>query len=515
MTISRRGLGQGVAAAAGGLALAGIGAGPVMAQRSANTLRVAFRDAVPNVDPYFNSQRTGIIIAHQAMDGLVHRDPETFRNVPALATEWAWQGNTALDFKIRPGVKFHDGSDFSADDVVYTMNGIAELGGRLSTPGNYSWIEGAEKLDANTVRIKMKRPNPAALDYLAMVTPIWPKAYRERVGPEGYSRMPISTGPYRFTKVDVSNGVEYERFDGYYQGGPKGRPTIQKITARYLSDAATELTELLAQRVDWIWNINPDNIANVNRLPFLQAVQQESMRVGYLTMDAAGRTGAGNPMTNLKVRQAIFHAIDRKSMADKLVTGGSRVPAAPCYPSQFGCNGDVAVQYEYNPAKARQLLAEAGFANGFDVELTSYVQPRQWSEAVQNYLQAVGIRARLNLMQVAAQIQRSQRGELALGMGSWGSYSINDVSAFLPQWFGGGNEDYARDQQVTDLINEAGSSADEAVRKRAYDAAIKRITEQAYFVPLHTYVNTYAFQKQLDFKTYADELPRFYLAKWK
>jgi peptide/nickel transport system substrate-binding protein len=143
MTISRRGLGQGVAAAAGGLALSGIGAGPVMAQRSANTLRVAFRDAVPNIDPYFNSQRTGIIIAHQAMDGLVHRDPDTFKNVPALATEWAWQGNNAIDFKIRPGVKFHDGSDFGPDDVVYTFNTIAELGGRLSTPGNYAWIEGA------------------------------------------------------------------------------------------------------------------------------------------------------------------------------------------------------------------------------------------------------------------------------------------------------------------------------------------------------------------------------------
>jgi peptide/nickel transport system substrate-binding protein len=261
--------------------------------------------------------------------------------------------------------------------------------------------------------------------------------------------------------------------------------------------------------------MNPDNIANVNRLPFLQALQQETMRVGYLGMDSAGRTGAGNPMTHLKVRQAIFHAIDRQSLAEKLVTGGARVPPAPCYPSQFGCNGDIATQYEFNPAKARQLLAEAGFANGFDIELTSYVQPRQWSEAVQNYLQAVGIRARLNIMQVAAQIQRSQRGELALAMGSWGSFSINDVSAFLPQWFAGGNEDYARDQQVIDLVNEGGSSADEGVRKRAYDAAIKRITEQAYFVPLHTYVNTYAFQRQLEFKTYADELPRFYQAKWK
>jgi peptide/nickel transport system substrate-binding protein len=267
--------------------------------------------------------------------------------------------------------------------------------------------------------------------------------------------------------------------------------------------------------VDWIWNMNPDQVANVNRLPNLQAARQESMRVGYLLPDAAGRSGVGNPMTKLKVRQAIFHAIDREAIAERLVGGGSRVPYAPCYPSQFGCVAEAAVRYDYNPAKAHQLLAEAGFPNGLDVELTSYVQPRQWSEAVQNYLQAVGIRARLNLIQVAAQIQRAWRGELALSMGSWGSYSVNDVSAILPNYFSGGNDDYSRDPELIRLVEEGGSSNDEEARLRAYSAAIRRITEQAYWVPLHTYVNVYAFSRQLDFTPHRDELPRFYLAKWK
>ncbi len=216
-----------------------------------------------------------------------------------------------------------------------------------------------------------------------------------------------------------------------------------------------------------------------------------------------------------KVRQAVFHAIDRQAIADRLVGGGSRVPPAPCYPSQFGCDGEAAVQYDYNPAKARQLLVEAGYPNGFEIELTSYVQPRQWSESVQNYLQAVGIRARLNLLQVAAQIQRAWRGELALSMGSWGSYSVNDVSAILPNYFNFGLDDYARDEEVKRLVEEGGSSNDEEVRRRAYSAAIRRITEQAYWIPLHTYVNTYAFSKQLEFKPFRDELPRFYLAKWR
>jgi peptide/nickel transport system substrate-binding protein len=499
----------------GALAAPAILAGPAAAQRSANTLRIAFRDAVPNVDPYFNSQRTGLIIGHQAFDGLVHRDPATFRIVPALATEWRWANTTTLDFTLRQGVKFHDGSAFGPDDVVYTINTIADPNTRVATPSNYNWIQGAEKTGDWTVRLTMKRPTPAALDYAALVMPIWPKAYRERVGPEGFSRAPIGTGPYRFTRVDVAAGVEYDRFDDYYQGGPKGRPAIQKLVARYIGDAATELTELLGQRVDWIWNMNPDQIANVNRLPYLQATRQESMRVGFLNLDAAGRSGAGNPMTNLKVRQAVWHAIDRQTLADRVVGGGSRVPPAPCFPSQFGCNGDAAVRYDYDPAKARALLAEAGFPNGFDIELTSYVQPRQWSEAVQAYLQAVGIRARLNLMQVAAQIQRSMRGELAMQMGSWGSYSINDVSAIMPNYFAGGADDYARDPEMIRLVEEGGNTADEEVRKRAYDAAIRRATEQAYWLPLHTYVSVFGFQRQLEFPTFADELPRFYLAKWK
>jgi peptide/nickel transport system substrate-binding protein len=274
------------------------------------------------------------------------------------------------------------------------------------------------------------------------------------------------------------------------------------------------MTELLSGRADWVWNVNPDQFDNINRLPMVQAVRQESMRVGYLSIDAAGRSGPGNPLTNLKVRQAIWHAIDRETIANRLITGGSRVPAAPCYPSQFGCDASAAVLYDYNPAKAKALLAEAGFANGFEMELVSYVTP-QWTASVQSYLGAVGIRAKVNQMQVAAAVQRAWEGRNPLYMGSWGSYSVNDVSAILPVMFGGGSEDYTRDPEVQKLIAEGGATTDEATRKAAYSAAIRRITENAYWLPLHTYVTIYGFSKQLDFKPTRDELPRFYLAKWK
>jgi peptide/nickel transport system substrate-binding protein len=486
------------------------------AQKAADTLRIQFTDAVPNVDMYFNSQRTGLILAHQAWDMLVHRDPATFEIKPSLATEWRFAEDNSLDLKIRQGVKFHDGSPLTADDVVYTINMASNPDSKVATPSNYAWIDKAEKTGDFAVTIKMKRPTPAALEYLAMVTPIHPKAYREKVGPEEFAKKPIGAGPYKFVKNVQGQEVVLERFDDYWQGSPKGKPAIKTLHVRFVPDLATEVTELLAQRADWIWNINPDQMDSINKMPYLQAVRQESMRVGYLQIDAAGRTGADNPLTKLKVRQAIWHAVNRKEFADKLVGGGSRVPPAPCFPSQFGCDANAAVLYDYDPKKAKELLAEAGYPNGFDIEMVTYVQPTSWPAAVQNYLGAVGIRAKITQLQVAPAIQKSWRGEAPLYMGSWGSYSINDVSAIFPVMFGkDANDNYSRDPELEKLVAEGGSTSDKATRAKAYSAAIKIATEKAYWLPINTYVNTYAFSKALDFKTYPDELPRFYLAKWK
>ena len=494
-------------------ALLGVAA-PAAAQKSADTLRISMRDALPNIDPYYNNLRTGVVMHHQGWDTLVYRNPDTFKIEPLLATEWKTLDPTTIDFTLRPGVKFHDGSTLTADDVVYTLNLAADPASKMSTPANYNWIDKAEKTGDLSVRVKLKRPTPAALEYFALVLPIYPKAYREKVGPEGYAKAPVGAGPYKMTRVEPGVSIDFERFEDYWAGSPKGKPAIKKLAVRFVPDATTEMTELLAGRADWIWNLNPDQFDNINKLPHLQAVRKESMRVGFMQFDAVGRTGADNPITKLKVRQAIWYAIDRKAIADKLVTGGSRVPPAPCFPPQFGCDAEAAVLYDYDPAKAKQLLAEAGYPNGFDVELASYVLP-QWGAAVQNYLQAVGIRAKLNQLQVAALVQRSKAGELRTQLGSWGSYSINDVAAILPNYFDGGADDYARDPDVEKWVAEGGSSNDAEVRKKAYSAAIQRITERAYWLPLHTYVTTYGHAKQLDFTPYADELPRFYLAKWK
>src|ERR1700719_2581497 len=454
-------------------------AAPALAQKSADTLRITWRDAIPDVDPYYNSQRTGMVVAFHAFDCLVYRDPGTMEMKPALATSWKQVDATTIDFTLREGVTFQNGDPFTADDVVYTINDIIH-DKQVAIPAYYISYAGAEKIDDFHVRLKLTGVSPAVMEYLAMVTPIWPKAYREKIGADAYAHAPIGTGPYKITKVD----------------------------------GTTELTELLGGKADWIWGYNADQFANIARMPNLEAVRFGTMRVHFMTVDGAGRSGADNPLTKLKVRQAVISAIDRATMAKQLIQGDSQVVDTPCFPSQFGCDTAAAVKYPYDPAKAKQLLTEAGYPNGFDTELVSYATP-QVGAAVQNYLKAVGINMRIQQLQIGAAIQLAEAGKAPMYAGSWGSNSVNDASAFMPYWLGGGFNDYARDAEVAKLLKQAGASIDPELRRKAFSEAIHLATERVDFVPLFSDVRYVAFSKQLNFQGFPDDVPRFYLSNWK
>jgi len=480
------------------------------AQKAADRLRVVWRDAIAVIDPYYNTQRTGLVLAIHVWDTLIYRDPETLRLKPLLATSWKYVDDTTLEFTLRPGVTFHDGSPFTADDVAYTVNTLL-TDPRVSVPSNYAFLAGAEAIDDLHVRIKLRRVFPAALEYIAMVLPIWPHHYRERLG-DDYGKAPVGTGPYRVTHVDGVAQIDLVRNDAYFDS-PKGKPAIGALNIRNVADAAAEVAALMNDEADWIWDFPPEQLDPIGRIPTLQTYRSESMRVAYLNLDAAGRSG-DTPLINPLVRRAIMHAIDRPTLARRFMPGGSRVLDAPCFPTQFGCDQAVATKYEYDPARARALLAEAGYAQGFDTQLVGYVQP-DWIAAVQEYLAAVGVRAEAVALQVGPAVKRSIEGRNPMEMGSWGSYSINDVSAFLPVFFSFAGQDYARDEAVRRAVDDAGTTVDPDRRRALYAEAIRRITAQAYFLPLFTYVKTYASVRTLNFRPFGDELPRFYLSSWR
>ncbi len=485
---------------------------PARADKAHDELRVVWQNEAPLLDVYFSTVPEAINVSHQVWDRLVERDPDTFDYKPGLATAWRWVDPVTLEFDLRHGVKFHDGSDFDAEDVVHTFDWMIDPANKVMYQGNVSWIASAEKVDPFKVRIHLKQPFPQALEYIALPLAIYPRSYK---GPEDLTRHPVGTGPYRITAVDGTKGITLERFEGRYEGSAKPRPAIGKISIRVVPDEATEIAELLAGRADWLSQITADQVDQLKTQPNLQAFSSAVLRVAFILFDAAGRTGADNPMTKLPVRQALSYALDRDGLVNNLIQGDAHVIDTPCNPVNFGCDASAAVKYPYDPAKAKQLLAQAGYSNGFPVTLfTSTARPLEWSESIQQNWEAVGLKVTVTRMPPQAVNEKLEGEGLPTFFTDWGGFRINDASAFISVYFRGSPDDIARDKRVEDWLKEADNSPDVAVRKADYAKAIHRVTEQAYVLPLNSFSINYAAIKDLNFKGYRDEIPRFYLYRW-
>ncbi len=490
---------------------------PAFAGKKDDTLNIAFSKELETLDRYFNTAREGIVIARHAYDNLLYRDPVSYEYKGLLAKSFKWNSDTEMEIILRQGIKFHNGQELTADDVAYTLNFAANPDNKVKTQRYSDWIDIVEKTGPYSVKIMLKKPFPAALEFLSGANPIYPKEYYSKVGPDGFGVKPIGTGPYKVVEVIPGQKVVLEKNENYFKDSPKGQPHIGKIIWRTLPEVNTQMAELMTGSLDWIWLVPPDQAAKLAKLPSLTVTPAETMRIGYIVFDAANRSGKehgmDNPYVNLKVRQAINHAINRDSIAKNLLGGQSRSVYSACFPSQFGCEQDVK-QYEYDPEKAKKLLAEAGYPNGFETTLYGY-RNRDFAEAMIGDLAAVGIKANLMIMKYSALREKARAGKTQMQFLTWGSYSINDVSAITSHFFEFEADDFSRDPIVRDLLVEADTSIDTAKRKKLYSQALKLIADQAYWCPMFTYVSNNCYSKDLDFTPYPDAVPRFFQSKWK
>lgn len=484
-----------------------------IAGKGDDTFNVAFTSEPTTMDTYKETTREGNILSRLLFDGLIEKDTTTGEFKPSLASSYKVTDDTTLDFVLRTDVKFHDGTTMTADDVVYTMNLVSskEYGARYQIA--VDWIEKAEKTGDNAVRIKMKRPYPLALEMLAGNLPIYPKAYYEKVGPEGMATKPVGAGPYRLVDVTPGSRYVFERFDGYYADSPKGRPAIKRIVARVLPEMNTQFAELMNGSLDWVWKVSPDDARRLSSRPNLQMQSTEILRFAFVNINPNFQNGK-SPFADVRVRQALNYAINKKAII-KAFVGGSAQPAyAPCSHLQFGCTNDVE-RYEFDVAKAKALLAEAGFPNGFSTELMVASTPKEQAEVVAANLGAIGIKVTLNFQQYAPALTAWRENRIPLFMGNWGSYGVADAGLSASVYFSGTSDAVVKDEQVIKLLAVADSSMDRELRKKNYHEALKIIADKAYMLPLWTFnVNT-ASNSNLVFKFDADEYARFYTAKWK
>lgn len=504
-------------------AMSVLAAGPAFAGKDTDTFTWTTSTEMDTPDIYYGNQREALITSYAMCDSLVHRDPVTNEYQPLLATSWKWTDDKTLELELREGVKFHDGTDFDAEDVAYTLNHVAAPDSDMKIRVIVDWIDNVEAVSPTKVVIHAKGPTPAALEYLTGTSPIFPSGHYESApevpGANNSTRrdwgavVPVCTGPYKVTDYQPGQSLTLEKNDNYWEGSPKGKPSIGKIVYRTIKDPETQIAELMTGGVDWIWGVPPENAEMLGSMDNLTVVSAPTMRMSFLSLDAAGRTGAGNPMTDVRVRKAVAHAIDREAISKSLVGEGSAVQKSMCVPVQFGCETDV-TQYEYDPAKAKALLAEAGYPDGFEIDFFAY-RDRAYSEAVLNYLREVGIKANFQFLQWRALRPLIAEDKTPMAHLTFGSNGILDVSASTSYYFKGSSDDYARDDEVRAWLDEGDSTTDPDARKGLYSKALKKIADEAYYLPLFVYGRTYAFNKDLDYPVTPDEMAHFYLAKWK
>lgn len=494
------------------LVVAAVVATPAMAGKKNDTLTFTWSKELETLDRYYNTAREGMIVSRHICDDLLYRDPVTMAYKPLLAKSYQWIDPKTLEFELRQGITFHNGEPFDADDVVFTINYVTNPDNKVLVQQNVDWMERAEKKGPFTVRIHLKKEFPAALEYLSGNVPIYPNEYYAKEGPKGFGLKPVGTGPYKIVEVEQSKRIVFKKNETYFKESPKGQPSIGTIVQRTIPEMTSQIAELMTGGVDWIYMVPPDQFENLAKVPGITAVSGEDMRIAFLQMDAAKRCGE-TPFAKLEVRRAVNHAIDRAAIAKNLVGGASRVIDTACFPTQFGCDQNV-MKYDYNPAKARELLAKAGYPEGFETDIYGY-RDRTYLEAIVGYLREVGIKANLKFMQYSALRDKTYADQTPFFKMTWGSYGMNDMSAITGHYFKFEKVDLVRDAQVRDWLIEGDTSVDPAVRKAAYAKALKRIAEQAYWTPLFSYVANYAFTQDLDFTPHVDAVPRFFLAKWK
>ena len=500
---------------AAGLLTAGLlcAGSPAFADKKNDTLRMAYDQAPESVDPYFNNVRIGVIIAANVWDTLLYRDPLTNEYKGQLAKSWKQVDDKTLEFDLREGVKFHNGEDFDADSVVYTLNFVADPKNKAVTQQNVSWIDKVEKLGKYKVRVISKQPFPGAKEYLSTTVAIHPAKYYKEVGPSGMNAKPVGTGPYKVLEYIPGKSITLEKNTNYFKDSPKVQPTIGKVQIRFIPDRQTQVAEIISGGADFIMHVPQDQANQLKTMPNVQVVSGNTMRIVFMQMNIMDGTPTPE-LKDVRVRKAIAHAIDRKAIVKNIVGQGSEILNTICTPSQAGCTDDGATVYNYDPALSKKLLTEAGYPNGFSIDIVAY-RERQQTEAIINYLQAVGIKPKLSYLQYAAMRDMVRANKAGLTHQTWASNLVNDVSASTPVYFGFGNDDITRDPEVRDLLDKGDHTIAPAPRKEFYKKALNIIADKAYAVPLWSLPVYYVASKDVAFKPYPDELVRFWDMSWK
>lgn len=491
-TLSRR---EALALGAGTF-LAGLLAGRnVAAAAVGDTLTIAFNVNLPSFDPTVGPSAVNPTIQaiyQSIFDQYIGQAPDlSFK--PGLLTEWGWNDDkTKVWMTVREGVTWHDGSPFTAEDVVWSLDRAAkaETGNPIqfiwSTAGNYT-------IDGNKITGDVLRFEPTYFKWMAFLTGyILPKAYYEKVGAEGFEKAPVGTGPYMFDAYEGNAFLRLKANPNYFDG----KPPFETVVFKFVPDATSRVAEIESGSSDVTLDVPYEEFDRLKGVSGLAGVSTPITDIGMIFLNNI------DVMNDKNVRLAAHHAIDKKAIVDRLLRGYG-VPIDTLEAPEYAAY-DASIVVGYDEAKARELLAASGYSTEkpvkFTIQTTRGLKPKDYEmvQAIVGMWRKVGIEAEIEVYEIAKHYELRAADQLApAAFYNWGN-SIGDPTTSTGfAMFGPSPHSVWNTDDLDGMIGPLWGEKDEEKRIAGWKAVSKYIAENGYVIPLLQYVQPIVYKADL------------------
>ncbi|HEX4858769.1 MAG TPA: ABC transporter substrate-binding protein [Usitatibacteraceae bacterium] len=501
---------------------------------AAKTLRYASQDDPQTLDPHSSNLLPTNRVLASVYEGLVGRD-KNYKIVPWLALSWSQPDAGTWRFKLRPNVKFHGGEEFTADDVVFSVERALHPLSQMKS--SLQGVKGAKKVDKLTVDLILAEPNPVLLNHLfqfRIASKEWaeknkaqaPQNYKDREDTFS-SRNANGTGPFKVTVRQPDVKTVLVANENWWNKGSPEKGNLTQIDILPVKSNATRAAALLSGEVDFVLDPPPQDIARLKTNANVKIVEGAEARVQYLAFDTFrdellySDVKGKNPLKDVRVRQAIAHAIDVDAIKDKVMRGLS-IPTGTLVPRGVqGYSKEAEKRHDYDREKARKLLAEAGYPSGFGITIDcGNIQPAaDICQALPPMLGQVGIRATPNIIPQANYFPKIQKFDTSMYILSWGSATFDalyNLQLLLHTSTGDntgyGDSNYGRysNKKMDELIGKIKVEADMKKRDGLIREALLLHNREVATLPLHQPLVPWAMRKNVEAVFTPNNVPYFF-----
>jgi peptide/nickel transport system substrate-binding protein len=487
-------------------------------------LSIALGGDVTSMDPHFHNLTPNNNIGAHVFDTLVMKEPGG-RIKPGLAESWRVVDDTTWEFRLRKGVRFHDGSIFTAADVVFSLDRIPNVPNSPSPFTTYT-KQVTEKIvvDPWTLRLKSAGPYPQMPNDMSTVLIVSSKAAANATTDDfNTGKAAVGTGPFRFVRWQKGDRIELARNDAYW--GPK--VPWERVTFRVITSDPTRVASLLAGEVRAIENVPTTDLAKLASNKDLAIYRTVSVRLMYLHLDTArektpfatdkaGKALDRNPLRDLRVRRAMSKAINRAALVERVMEDAA-VSTGQLMPEGFFGFTPALKPEAYDPEGARKLLTEAGYPDGFGLTLHApnnrYVNDEQIAQAIAQMLARVGIQTRVDAMPASVYFSRGSKLEFSFMLVGWGAETMeasSPLKALLATFskdkgMGAANRGRYSNPKLDAVLDQALTTVDDARRERLLQQATEIGVGDLGIIPLYHQHNLWAARRGIVYEARADE----------